>query len=222
MKGIKVYSGSTNSGAVSKVSGFFGGAAAKAFPHLAIEDEGRLRNFNIREHFLTKLYILAGFRKMENEASVSSLIEFHTVNKLLLAAYSQKELKILGNIVANRERLDFADQSSLYRKHLGLALNRPIRYTSRANVLIHSFGYFSAELSKDEKAQFLQSIEKYKNKKIPSSGPMSMLQSWIARFGEDFLSRQTFFEPFPEDLIELCRDSQCEWAASDLFDGRGS
>jgi uncharacterized protein YbgA (DUF1722 family)/uncharacterized protein YbbK (DUF523 family) len=222
IKGIKSYSGSSNSSAVSKVSGFFGGAAAKAFPYLAIEDEGRLRNFNIREHFLTKLYVLASFREMENEASVSALITFHTVNKLLLAAYSQKELKILGNIVANRERLDFADQSRLYREHLGLALNKPIRYTSRANVLIHSFGYFSDDLSKDEKAQFLQSIEKYKNKKIPSSAPMAMLQSWIARFGEDFLSRQTFFEPFPEDLIELCKDSQCEWAASDLFGGRAS
>jgi uncharacterized protein YbgA (DUF1722 family) len=51
---------------------------------------------------------------------------------------------------------------------------------------------------------------------------MAMLQSWIARFGEDFLSRQTFFEPFPESLKELCLDSQCEWAAYDLFEGRKS
>ncbi len=222
IKGIKVYSGSSNSGAVSKVSGFFGGAAAKAFHCLAIEDEGRLRNFNIREHFLTKLYTLASFREVENEASVSALIKFHTVNKLLLAAYSQKELKILGNIVANRERLDFADQSRLYREHLGLALKNPIRSTAKANVLMHSFGYFSDELLQEEKAHFLQSIVRYRNKKVPSSALMAMLQSWIARFGEDFLSRQTFFEPFPESLKELCLDSQCEWAAYDLFEGRKS
>jgi hypothetical protein len=49
---------------------------------------------------------------------------------------------------------------------------------------------------------------------------MAMLQTWIARFGEEYLKNQTFFEPFPEDLIELCQDSQCEWAGSDLFEGR--
>jgi hypothetical protein len=28
------------------------------------------------------------------------------------------------------------------------------------------------------------------------------------------------FEPFPEDLIELCRNTQCEWSGSELFEGR--
>jgi uncharacterized protein YbbK (DUF523 family) len=94
MKGIKVYSGFSESGAISRASGFFGGPVVKTFPHLAVEDEGRLRNFNIREHFLTKLYTMASFRGVENEASVSALIEFHTANKLLLAAHSQKEIKL--------------------------------------------------------------------------------------------------------------------------------
>lgn len=222
MKGIKIYSGSSESGAISKAPGFFGGPVAKTFPYLAIEDEGRLRNFNIREHFLTKLYTLASFRGVENKGSVSALIEFHTINKLLLAAQSQKELRILGNIVANREKLDFKEQSRCYREHLGLALKNPIRSTAKANVLMHSFGYFSDELSQEEKTHFLQSMVRYRNKKVPSSALMAMLQSWIARFGEDFLNCQTFFEPFPENLKELCMDSQCEWAVYDLFEGRKS
>jgi uncharacterized protein YbgA (DUF1722 family)/uncharacterized protein YbbK (DUF523 family) len=220
MKDIKVYSGSAKSNAVSKAAGFFGGAVIKTFPHLAIEDEGRLRNFNIREHFLTKLFSLAAFREIENEASVSGLIKFHTANKLLLAAYSQKESKILGNIVANRENLDFPEQLRHYREHLAIAYKRPSKYTSKANVLMHSLGYFSDELSHDEKAFFLQNIERYKERRIPFTALLAILQSWIARFGEDYLRNQTFFEPFPEDLIELCRDTQCEWAGSDLFEGR--
>jgi uncharacterized protein YbgA (DUF1722 family)/uncharacterized protein YbbK (DUF523 family) len=220
MKDIKVYSGSAKSRALSKAAGFFGGAVVKTFPYIAIEDEGRLRNFNIREHFLTKVYALAGFREVENEASVSGLIKFHAANKLLLVAHSQKESKILGNIVANHESLDFAEQARLYKEHLAQALKRPPRCTSKANVLMHSFGYFSEKLSHEEKSHFIQNIERYKKKRIPSSALMAVLQSWIARFGEDFLSRQTFFEPFPEDLIELCQDSQCEWAGSELFEGR--
>ena len=111
MKDIKVYSGSAKATAVSKTTGFFGGAVIKSFPDLAVEDEGRLRNFNIREHFLTKLYALASFREMQNHGSASDLIQFHTENKLLLAAHSQKESKILGNIVANHEHLVFGETS---------------------------------------------------------------------------------------------------------------
>jgi uncharacterized protein YbgA (DUF1722 family) len=220
MKDIKVYSGSAKSNAVSKAAGFFGGAVVDAFPNLAIEDEGRLRNNNIREHFLTKIYALAGFREIENEASVSNLIRFHTTNKLLLAAHSQKESKVLGNIVANRENLGFAEQARLYREHLAEALKKPSRSSSIANVFMHSFGYFSKELTQEEKAHFLQSIERYKERRIPANALMTMLQSWIARFGEEYLMNQTFFEPFPEDLIELCQDSQCEWDGTELFEGR--
>lgn len=220
MKDIKVYSGSAKSTAVSKTAGFFGGAVVKSFPDLAIEDEGRLRNFNIREHFLTKLYALASFREMQNHGSVSDLIQFHTENKLLLAAHSLKEAKILGNIVSNHESLDFADQARLYRMHLAEALKRPPRYTSKANVLNHSLGYFSEQLSIDEKANFLRNIERFKERRLPFSALLAVLQSWIARFGVEYLRNQTLFEPFPEELIELCRDTQCEWSGSELFEGR--
>jgi len=54
MKDIKVYSSAAGSGAISKASGFFGGNVVSSFPDLAIEDEGRLRNFNIREIFLDR------------------------------------------------------------------------------------------------------------------------------------------------------------------------
>ena len=42
----------------------------------------------------------------------------------------------------------------------------------------------------------------------------------LSGIDEEYLKEQTFFEPFPENLIELCRDTQCEWAGADLFEGR--
>lgn len=84
---------------------------------------------------------------------------------------------------------------------------------------MHSLGYFSDKLSHDEKVYFLQNIQRYRERRIPFSALLAMIQSWIARFGEDYLGNH-LLEPFPEDLIELCRDTQCEWAASELFEGR--
>jgi uncharacterized protein YbgA (DUF1722 family) len=134
---------------------------------------------------------------VQKDGSVSDLIQFHTVNKLLLSAHSQKEAKILGNIVANRENLDFEKQALLYRTHLSEALKRPPKYTSKANGLMHSLGYFSDELSHGEKAHFIRNTERYKARRIPFSALMTLIQSWIARFGEEYLRNQTFFEPFP-------------------------
>ena len=47
-----------------------------------------------------------------------------------------------------------------------------------------------------------------------------MLQSWAEGFGQEYLINQSIFQPFPEELVELCQDSQCEWAAEELFSGR--
>lgn len=211
IKNIRIYASSEKPGILSKASGFFGGAVVKSFPNLAIEDEGRLRNINIREHFLTKLYALASFREVEKKGTLSALIQFQTNNKLLLMAHNQKEAKVLGNIVANHEDRDLDEQFRLYRLHLGDTLKNPPKFTSKINIIMHSLGYFSGNLSPQEKAHFLKSIDRYRNKKTSYSSLLIILQSWIARFDEEYLRDQTFFEPFPEDLIELCRDTQCEW-----------
>jgi len=220
MKDIRVYS-SGRGAAAGKAAGLFGAAVVRAFPGLAVEDEGRLRNFNIREHFLTRLYALAGLRQAGIAGKTSALVRFQEESKLLLMAHSQKETRALGNIVANRQGLGFADQYALYREHLEKALLHPPRAASKANVFLHCLGYFKDELSPEEKEHFLKSLDRYRNKKIPSSALLSMLQSWIARYGQDYLKGQTLFEPYPEELVELCGDSQCEWAGEELFLGRG-
>jgi uncharacterized protein YbgA (DUF1722 family)/uncharacterized protein YbbK (DUF523 family) len=220
MKDIRVYSAASKSGAISKAAGFFGGAVIDSFSDLAVEDEGRLRNFNIREHFLTKLYTLSAFRKARSENMLSSLNRFHETNKLLLMAHSQKETRMLGSIIANHEGLDFIEISTIYREHLAKALKRPPRSTSKANVFMHVLGYFKDKLSSREKELFLQNIQRYKNKKIHSSVLLAMLQSWTEGFGQEYIRNQSIFEPFPEELVELCQDSQCEWAAEELFAGQ--
>ena len=220
LKDIRVYSGAEKPRAVSKAPGFFGGAVMESFSHLAVEDEGRLRNFNIREHFLTKLYALASFRKARSEGRISSLISFHEANKLLLSSHSQKETKMLGNILANHDGLSYADLSGRYEEHLTLALAMPPRSSSRANVFMHALGYFKNDLTARQKELFLQNIQRYKSKKLPSRALLAMLQSWAEGFGQEYLINQSIFQPFPEELVELCQDSQCEWAGEELFSGR--
>ncbi|MBM3315413.1 DUF1722 domain-containing protein, partial [candidate division WOR-3 bacterium] len=79
----------------------------------------------------------------------------------------------------------------------------PPRYTNAINVLMHALGYFSKLLTPAEKSHFLSSLERYRSGRLPLSAPVGILQSWIVRFNEPYLSRQHFFRPYPEELLVI-------------------
>src|ERR1700685_4111332 len=101
---VKFYSGSERGPAIGRTAGLFGGAVLHKFSNLAVEDEGRLKNLSIREHFLTRIFALARLRKLRQSGSMHSLERFHSLNKLLLMAYNQTKLGELEKIVANAAR----------------------------------------------------------------------------------------------------------------------
>ncbi len=203
MKGVKIYAGFEKVAGSTPGAGFFGGAVLETFPRLAIEDEGRLRNFRLREHFLTKLFTLAAFRHLKASGSMRDVVQFHAENKLLLMAYHQQELRILGRIVANPQKRPLGEVFMDYEAHLAAAFAHPSRYLSNINVLMHVLGFFSKELSSKEKAFFLDALERYRAEKVPLSVPLNLARSWVVRFEQEYLGHQTFFQPYPETLIEI-------------------
>jgi len=204
IKNTKIYPNAGRSAALTRSSaGIFGAAVLARHPDLAVEDEGRLRNPRVKEHFLTKLFTLARFREVERSGSMRDLVGFQTENKMLLMAYNQTEERALGNIAANHDHRPFDEVARDYEAHLRRAICRAPRYTSNINVLMHILGYFSGRLSNAEKTIFLENIQRYRDGKITICPNTTLLKSWIARFEDDYLARQTFFEPYPQDLIEI-------------------
>ena len=200
---VKVYSGPEKGASIGKTAGFFGGAVLEKFGDRAIEDEGRLKNLSIREHFLTRIFAFARFRRFRESASMHNLVRFHAANKLLLMAYSQTKLRELGRIVANADRKRMGAVLDLYGKCFREALNKSPRHASPINVLMHTLGYFKKKLSAREKRHFLGVLEAYRHGRTPLSSAVSILRSWVMRFESEYLSEQTFFNPFPEELMAL-------------------
>jgi len=203
IKNVKIYPKLEKSSPIEKGPGFFGGAVLEKFPDLAIEDELRLLNLRIREHFLTKLFTLASFRKVKKSDRMRELVRFHSENKYLFTAYNQKELGILGRLVANHEQKPFPEILQAYETHLHYALARTPSVGAYINVMLKIMGYFSHQLSKDEKTFFLDSVEKYEAGRLTLSANLSVLRSWIIRFGQEYLATQSILEPYPEPLVEL-------------------
>jgi uncharacterized protein YbgA (DUF1722 family)/uncharacterized protein YbbK (DUF523 family) len=200
---VKIYPAVLHSAPVRREAGFFGEQVLKQFSHLATEDEMRLQNPVIRQHYLTKIFTFASFRSVKDTASLKRLLQFHTENKYLLMGYSQKELRILGNILANQDKQPLPEVFTEYQHHLHMAFIKAPKYTSQINVLNHAFGYISQELSTAEKRFYTDVLEKYKNGQIPLSVPVNLVRSWVIRFEQSYLLPQTFFEPYPDQLRDV-------------------
>lgn len=191
------------SAVIEKGAGLFGREVLKNYPNLAIETEARLTNFRIREHWLTKLYILRNFREVKNSESYQKLIDFQSRNKFLLMAYNQNLMRKMGKIVANPLKKQFDFIIGEYEQHLKSSLSRPPLYTSHINVLMHSLGYFKKLLSSQEKAFFLDELEKYRAGWIPLFILIELIRSWIARKENQYLRQQSYFNPYPPELINF-------------------
>jgi uncharacterized protein YbgA (DUF1722 family)/uncharacterized protein YbbK (DUF523 family) len=206
IKDVKVYRGVESPDTARKEAGIFAARLMERFPYLPVEDEGRLRNRRIKEHFLTRIFAGASFRKARGSGEMRELTAFHQRNKFLLMAYSQKELQELGRIVANHEKRGFNEVADAYGAHFSRALSRAPTYTATINVLMHALGYFKDSLSHEEKAFFLESLHRYREDRSTVCPNLAVFRSWIVRFGNEYLANQTFFNPFPPDLMEVARD----------------
>jgi uncharacterized protein YbgA (DUF1722 family)/uncharacterized protein YbbK (DUF523 family) len=203
IRDAKEFAGAGNENASGKGPGLFSESVLSKFPGLAVEDEGRLRNFRLREHFLTKLYTLARWRGVKREGTLGALVSFHTENKFLLMSHSQKEMRALGRVTANAEVKNAGNVIAEYDETLIRAISSPQRRPSAINTLMHALGYFKDSLSGREKAYFLALLLDYRNKRIPLSAVLTVLESWVIKYEQDYLARQTFFEPYPRELMDL-------------------
>lgn len=204
IKEVKLYKTHGKTQSISnKSKGLFAETIIEKFPLLAIEDEGRISNFNIREHFLTNVFSKAKFREVTRNGAMKDLVKFQSDNKYLFMAYNQTQLKQMGSLVANHEKRKFSDLIKDYEYHLSLLLKTVPQQKRNVNVIMHILGYFSKQLSAKEKAYFLDLLEQYGKQQVPVSALTSVLKLWAIRFETEYLLSQTIFEPYPISLITV-------------------
>jgi uncharacterized protein YbgA (DUF1722 family)/uncharacterized protein YbbK (DUF523 family) len=183
--------------------GLFGLKVITKFPNIAIEDEGRLRNFSIRETFLTRIFTYASFREVYSKMKFSSLVDFHSKNKLLFLAYNEVSMRKLGKIVANSQNLPVEKVFLHYFNEMANTIDKQPKAGAAVNVFMHAFGYFSDKLTPSEKSHFLTQLERYKKGSLPLSAVTLLTMAYILRFNIPYLKEQTFFSPYPDNLISI-------------------
>ncbi len=184
-------------------SGLFAKKIIEYFPNHPKEEEKNLNNQYVKEHFLTSIYILSKFRNLKNNNSTfKDLYNFQAQNKYLFLTYNQVQMRNLGKIAANHNNDSIDKVLFLYESTLLKLIRRKPSLRSNLNTLEHVFGHFSKKIKLKERDFFFEKMNDYKTKKIPLSSVCSLVLSWAIRFSDDYILNQSYFKPFPMELIE--------------------
>lgn len=182
-------------------SGAFSRQVRGELPRLAVEEEGRLNDPPLREHFVERLFAHARLHELfDGDWQLGDLVDFHARHKLQLLAHDPARLRTLGQLVASaRGRAPEEVRDEYCATFLDALAVRSSRGRN-VNVLQHAVGYFGEELDAQRRHDMGATISAYRQGSVPLSVPATLLLHHTR--GEDvtYLRTQTFFDPFPAEL----------------------
>jgi uncharacterized protein YbgA (DUF1722 family)/uncharacterized protein YbbK (DUF523 family) len=199
MERVKIYD--ANGVPSNRGVGMFAMAFMKHFPLLPVEEDGRLHDPGLRENFIERIFVFKRWREMLTKGrKVGSLVEFHTQHKLLLLAHSPKHSQALGKLVAKAKEMVPADLYAQYLSLLMQALRLKATVKKHTNVLHHLMGYFKKQLTKDEKQELLEIIDRYRKEYVPLVVPITLVGHYVRKYDQPYLKIQHYLNPHAVEL----------------------
>ncbi len=199
MERVKVYN--DRGMPVAKGVGVFARIFMEHFPLLPVEDEGRLHDPGLREHFIERLFTLKRWRQtLALGPNRGNLVDFHTRHKLLVLAHSPNHYRLLGKLVAQAKAMSLPQLYEQYQARLMEALSLKTTVKKNVNVLLHAMGYFKKQLSAGEKEELLEVIENYRKGYIPLIVPVTLINHYVRKYDQTYLQSQYYLHPHPIEL----------------------
>lgn len=199
MMRVKVYNESGMP--VKQGVGLFARVFMGRFPLLPVEEEGRLHDPGLRENFIERLFALRRWRDTVARGKTrGNLVRFHSENKLLIMAHSDKHLREMGGLVARPKELPPGRLFDSYQGMFLEALRLKATVAKNTNVIQHIMGYFKRDLSSDEKRELLEVIESYRRGYVPLVVPITLINHYVRKFQPPYLLDQHYLKPHPVEL----------------------
>ena len=194
LKDAKVYYRGNKCSIRSNENGFFSQKIIDKYDYLPIENEGRLKNYNIRDNFFTRIFFINNLKNNKN------IIEFHKNNLLLLKSYDEESTNEVSDIL-NENRME--DQVHQYKKKVLNIVSNQRKKENKLSIIIKVFEKYKNMLNEEEINMFNGLIESYENQRIPFSTLEVVIKMYATRFKDKDILNQTFFYPYPENLINI-------------------
>ena len=195
---VRVYSGKSP----ARVGvGVFTAALKKACPHLPIEEGGRLNDARLRENFILRVYTYHRFRTLlENDPSVSCLVEFHTEHKYLIIAHCPSMADQLGRLVDSSTSSTLARDLAEYETGLMNAIAAPAKVGNHVTVLQQIVDFLSDQFNTQTRQHMMDTIAAYRAGQIPLITPITLINHYLVGASSGWITRQWYLKPYPATL----------------------
>lgn len=181
--------------------GAFAARLTALLPQLPVEEQGRLSDPALREHFVERVFAHARLRLLlESPWRPRDLVEFHTRHKLQLMAHSPDGYRETGRIVARVGGSDPDEVADAYTEAFHRALAARTSRGKHANALQHAFGMISPLLDDTRRHDLLAGIEDYRKGQVPLSLPVALLRHHCSAEDVAWAGSQTYLRPYPDSL----------------------
>lgn len=197
MERVKLYRGTmpTKDGV-----GLFARALRERFPHLPVEEEGRLHDPLLRENFYERVFAYRRWKThFAARFTIGRLVKFHASEKLLLLAHDPEAYRSLGRLVAYAKKTP--NVLDVYGTAFLAALSKKATRGRHTNVLQHMAGYFKDVLPSAEKTELQTTIEDYRLGLVPLIVPITLIRHHVRRHGNEYLESQRYLNPHPKELM---------------------
>ena len=199
MERVKVYD--ENGAPARGGRGLFAAALMERLPLLPVEEEGRLRDARLREHFVARIFARARVREfLASDWGPAQLVEFHAGEKMLVRVHDPGLALELGRLVAEAGRLDRAELAARYEELHARALAKPATPGRHQDVLEHLAGHVTEEVSSEDRAELQRAIEEYRDGIVPLAVPLALLRRHIRAASAEWAAAQVYLEPAPREL----------------------
>jgi uncharacterized protein YbgA (DUF1722 family) len=200
---VKLYPSADRDAAPDRAGqGLFAAALVSAFPHLPIEEEGRLNDAHLRESFIERVFAYHRLQRLwASRWTLRSLIAFHTANKMTLLAHDEPGYRRLGPLVAIAKALPRAELRRRYEIGFMTTLKKPATPGRHVNVMTHMLGHFSDRLETVARQELLGVFEDYRHGLVPLIAPLTLVRHYVRTLKVDYLLGQTYLDPHPKELM---------------------
>jgi uncharacterized protein YbgA (DUF1722 family)/uncharacterized protein YbbK (DUF523 family) len=180
-------------------SGLYAGRVMAAFPLLAVEDEGRLSDAELREAFVERVFAAARLRSLLSAPwEPRDLVAFHARHKLQLLAHDPVRHRSAGRVVAGA--VSCAETASAYRELFLAALAERATRGRNANALLHAYSRIARSLTLPRRRDLVARINAYRLGEAPLSVTVALLAHYASDGDLPWLAEQTYLTPFPAGL----------------------
>ncbi|GAB3207846.1 DUF523 and DUF1722 domain-containing protein [Marinactinospora endophytica] len=184
-----------------KGRGVFAERLVVQHPGLPVEEQGRLCDPGLREHWVERVFAHARLRALfESDWRPRDLVAFHARHKLQLMAHDPEGYRRTGRIVAAAGRNDPETTEEDYTREFHTTMARRATPGKQTNALQHAFGMISPLLDDVRRHDLLATVDAYRAGRLPLSLPIALLRHHCTAERVEWACEQTYLAPFPEDL----------------------